>query len=152
MRDTIARLWGGAWAAQAATATPLTQLALADKAAKSIRFGVSDMGLLLTVDGRNCPGCDSPARLCRDTATSIQCPLGVRADDVLNGIYRSFGQSEAAGRVADDQFYLDPARLNSLSRSRVMDLITATGQALQHLGYQADLAAGLQAANQAWGN
>ena len=152
MREMIARLWGGTGAARQVSDTPLIQPALADKAAKSIRFGVSDMGLLLTVDGRNCPGCDTTARLCRDTATSIQCPPGVRADDVLNGIYRSFGRSEAAGRVADNQFYLDPARLNSLSRSRVMDLITATGQALQHLGYQADLAAGLQAANQAWGN
>jgi 3-dehydro-L-gulonate-6-phosphate decarboxylase len=145
MRTTIHRLWGGPGSELAAG------LSFADTAAKAIRFGVSDMGLLLTVDGRDCPGCDSPQRFCQDTRTSIHCPPGVNAGDLIDSIGRIFGQSSAFGRESAGVFFLDPAQLPDLSASRVIDLLRATGNALRQLGAAVDVSAGIAAADQVLG-
>jgi 3-dehydro-L-gulonate-6-phosphate decarboxylase len=146
LKDTITRLWGGAGADLAAGPS------FADTAAKAVRFGVSDMGLWLTVDGRDCPGCDSPQRFCQGTRTSIYCPPGVNASDVVQGMERLFGQSNAFGVESSDAFFLDPALLAKPSASRVLELLRATGNALQELGCTIDLSAGLATANQAFGS
>ncbi len=80
MRSAIARLWG---ASQAGVSQTGADVATSDVAAKAIRYGVSEMGLLLTIDGRDCPGCDSPERFCTGSLTTIQCPDGVRIDDLV---------------------------------------------------------------------
>jgi len=145
-KNTIARLWGGAGGDLAASPS------FADTAAKALRFGISEMGLWLTVDGRDCPGCDSSHRFCQATRTAIYCPPGVKAADVVQGIGRLFGQSNAFGTESAQVFFLDPALLSNPSASRVIDLLRATGNALQELGCSADLKAGIAAANQAFGN
>ena len=142
IRTEIHRLWGGDVASDSS---------FVDKAAKAIRFGVSDMGLMLTVDGRDCPGCDSPQRFCQSTRASIHCPAGVNAGDLVQAIGRIFGQSDAFGRESSDVFYLDPARLPDLSGSRVIDLLRATGNALQQLGVPIDINAGVTVADQVLG-
>jgi 3-dehydro-L-gulonate-6-phosphate decarboxylase len=146
IKDTITRLWGGAGVDLAAGPS------FADTAAKALRFGVSELGLWLTVDGRDCPGCDSPQRFCQGTRTSIFCPPGVKATDVVQGIGRHFGQSNAFGAESSDVFFLDPALLAKPSASRVIDLLRATGTALQELGCSVDLSAGIATANQAFGS
>lgn len=142
-RATMQRVWrddgvirpafnGGAAAAAAA----------GDRAAKAIRYGVSEMGLDLTVDGRECPGCDSPRRLCTGTLTNVACPAGVNAAQVVQRLAQILGQSAAFGRTSDSVFFLDPAPLAGAGPRGVIDLLAATGQALQQLGCAVDPAAG----------
>jgi 3-dehydro-L-gulonate-6-phosphate decarboxylase len=150
LRSTIARLWGGPQAT-ASWRNGNAGASAADVAAKAIRWGVSEMGLLLTVDGRDCPGCDSPQRFCQGTVTTIHCPEGIRVDDLVQGISHIYGQSRAFGRVSADAFFLDPAQLTDLSPSRVVDLLIATGNALRQLGYSADVNAGVGVANRLLG-
>ncbi len=152
-RSTIARLWGGSQVAapwRSSTGAGV-HTSLMEASAKAIRWGVSEMGLLLTIDGRNCPGCDSPQRFCQGTITNIHCPDGVRADDLLPAIAQIFGQSRAFGRVSEDAFFLDPAQLTDLSPGRLVDLLIATGNALHQLGGRVDINAGVGAANQILG-
>jgi 3-dehydro-L-gulonate-6-phosphate decarboxylase len=148
IRSTIARLWGSSEAASSwGGRSTVTTSSFGDLAAKAIRWGVSEMGLLLTVDGRECPGCDSPARFCQGTRTDIYTPRGVRAADVVGGITRIFGQSPAFGQVASNVFFLDPAHLPAPSPRQVIDLLNATGNALRQLGSLVDVNAGVQVAN-----
>ena len=142
IRTAIHRLWGG---------EVTTGSSFVERAAKAVRFGVSDLGLLLTVDGRDCPGCDSPDRFCQGTRTSIQCPPGINAGDLVQAIGRFYGQSDAFGRESSGVFFLDPARIPNLSSSRIIDLLRATGNALQQLGAQVDVNAGVAVADQVLG-
>jgi 3-dehydro-L-gulonate-6-phosphate decarboxylase len=140
MRSAIARLWG----APQATAS-------AELAAKAIRWGVSEMGLLLTTDGRDCPGCDSPQRLCQGTVTTVHCPDGIRVDDLVSAIARLLGPGQAVGKSSGNVFFLDPAQLMDPSPDRVIDLLLATGNAARQLGFSADVNAGIGIANRILG-
>jgi 3-dehydro-L-gulonate-6-phosphate decarboxylase len=148
MRSAIHRLWGSASAvAPVVTAREVVGSTAADLAAKAIRWGASEMGLLLMIDGRDCPGCDSPDRLCRGTITEIQSPRGIPAGQVVTAIAHIFGPSGAFGQIADDVFYLDPAQLDRLTPERVTDLLMGTGNALRQLGCPVDVNSGVGAAN-----
>ena len=109
------------------------------------------MGLLLTVDGRECPGCDSPQRFCQGTITTIHCPDGIQANELMQSMAQIFGQSHAFGPMSSSTFYLDPAQLADLSPGRVIDLLLATGNALRQLGSWVDINSGIGAANQIFG-
>jgi 3-dehydro-L-gulonate-6-phosphate decarboxylase len=147
MRLAIADLWSGSSSSVPSYRTTSAASSLADLAAKAIRWGVSEMGLSLVVDGRECPGCDSLQRFCLDTQTAIQCPKGIRVNDVVRGIAQAFEQSDAFGRVSDDVFFLDPAQLSNRSSHQVVGLLKATGNALRQLGCQVDVNAGVKVAN-----
>lgn len=142
LRMAIAHLWGGG------TRQVAVEPAFAETAAKAIRWGVSEMGLWLAVDGRDCPGCDSSQRFCSGTRTAIHLPAGVGANDLVQRIGRLFGPSGACGLESSDLFYLDPALIPDLSAGRVLELLRATGEALRQLGSPVDVYAGLAAANQ----
>jgi 3-dehydro-L-gulonate-6-phosphate decarboxylase len=152
LRTTIARLWGGVGSPVPSSVGMAAGFSVADTAAKAIRWGVSEMGLLLTIDGRDCPGCDSPARFCQGTRVDVYVPQGIRAADVVQAITRTFGASGAFGQVGANVFYLDPARLADLSPGRVVDLLNATGNALRQLGCQVDVSAGVGVANRILGS
>ena len=147
-RSEMQRLWGGneimtpSYAGGKATAT-----SVADNAAKAVRWGVSEMGLLLTVDGRECPGCDAPQRFCWNTQTQIHCPAGVNAVELTQRLAQAYGRSDAFGRVSDTVFFLDPARLGNLTANSVVDLLNATGNALRQMGCQLDVNAGVGVAD-----
>jgi len=145
IRNTIHQLWGGAGGSQIAA------LSFGDTAAKALRYGVSEMGLLLTVDGRNCPGCDSPQRICQGTRLSIHCPASIDAASLVRGIGQIFGGSGAYGLESPTVFFLDPALLSNASAHQAINLLRSTGQALQQLGYGANLDAGIEAATQVFG-
>ncbi len=151
MRMAVAELWGGG-SSSGSSSGPAVSSPVADTSAKAIRHGVSDMGLLLAVDGRECPGCDSPRRLCTGTQTAIQCPKGIRADDVVRGLSQTLDPNGAFGRVSDDTFFLDPGQLADPSRNRVIALLNATGNVLRQLGCQVDVNAGIKTANLVFGN
>ena len=144
MRLALADLWSGT----PAPSSPSAASSLADLAAKAIRWGVSEMGQSLVVDGRNCPGCDSARHLCLGTQTDVQCPANVRSDDVVRGLAQILNADRAFGRVSERAFFLDPAQMGELSRYRVIDLVKATGTVLQQLGCPVDINAGIKAANQ----
>ena len=86
MRLALANLWSRSSSGVLSSRATSAVSSLADLAAKAIRWGVSEMGLSLVVDGRECPGCDSPRRLCLGTQTDIQCPNNLRSDDVVRGL------------------------------------------------------------------
>jgi 3-dehydro-L-gulonate-6-phosphate decarboxylase len=149
MRLALVELWSASGVLAPRTTSAAT--GLADLAAKAIRWGVSEMGLALVVDGRECPGCDSHRRLCLGTQTDIQCPNNLRSDAVVRGLAQTVNANGAFGRVSESAFYLDPAQLGDLSRNRVIELLKATGTALRQLECPVDINAGVKAANQVLG-
>jgi hypothetical protein len=155
-RAEMYRLWGGRELITPAYAGGhAAGLSVADNAAKAIRWGISEMGLLLTVDGRECPGCDSPQRFCWGTRTEIALPAGVRVDDLVARVGQQFGRSDAFGRASDSAFFLDPAVLigsgpggmTPSTQNAVIDLLRATGKALQGMSARVNVDAGLAVAD-----
>lgn len=153
MRLALAELWSGtsSSARSASSGTSPSASAIVEISIKAIRWGVSEMGLLLVRDGRDCPGCDSPQRFCLGTQTEIQCPGSLRSVDVVRGLGQIVSADGAFGLVSESAFFLDPTQFGDLSRNRVIDLLNATGITLQNLGYPVDTNAGIRAANQVFG-
>jgi 3-dehydro-L-gulonate-6-phosphate decarboxylase len=151
MRMALADLWSRSATSISASRTASPISALPELAAKAIRWGVSEMGLSLVVDGRECPGCDSPRRFCLGTQTEIQCPGNLRSDDIVRGLAQIVNANGVCGRINDNAFFLDPSKFSDLSRNRVIDLLNATGTALQNLGCPVDINAGINAAHQVLG-
>ena len=151
MRMALADLWSKSASGGSSPRVSSPNAAFSDLAAKAVRFGVSDMGLSLVVDGRECPGCDSPRRFCMGSQIEIQCPGNIPADDIVRGLGQIVTANGAFGRVSDKIFYIDPSQLGDLSRNRVIDLLNATGTALRNLGNPVDTNAGIKAANQVLG-
>jgi 3-dehydro-L-gulonate-6-phosphate decarboxylase len=151
MRLALSNLWSGTSFGDSSSQITSSVSSLVDLAAKAIRFGISDMGLSLVVDGRECPGCDSPRRFCLGTQTEIQCPDNLRSDDIVRSLAQILNANGTFGRVSESAFYLDPAQFSDLSRNRVVELLNAAGTSLQHLGYPVDTNAGIKTANQILG-
>ena len=153
MRLALAELWSGASPSTRKTSSSAASAAssIADLSVKAIRWGVSEMGLSLVVDGRECPGCDSPRRFCLNSQTNIQSPGSLRSTDIVRSLGQSVSANGAFGEVSDNAFFLDPTQLGDLSRNRVIDLLNATGTALRKLGHPVDTNAGIRAANQVFG-
>ncbi len=109
----------------------------ADQAAKAVRWGISEMGLLLTVDGRDCPGCDAPGRFCQGTLTEIIVPAGVDGQVLVNQIAAGLDQAEsgAVGWSKPGTFYLDIGALPRVNTPAVVGLLATTGQVLNRLGH-----------------
>lgn len=146
-RMEMQRLWGSG--AATSPVYPGGKVALqsaAENAAKALRWGVSEMGLMLTVDGRECPGCDSPQRFCWGTRVEVVAPAGLNAGDVVAQISEEFGRSPAVTRGAEGSFVLDPAQLPGGTPNEVLDLLRAAGRAIQRLGYSVDVPAGIAVA------
>jgi len=146
IRLAIRDIWGSpaAHGSSARAAAPATEVA-----AKAIRWGVSEMGLLLTIDGRDCPGCNSPARFCHGSRTEIQLPTGVDSQQFVRQLIGNLpGESQAAGTDAPGSFYLDVGTLTHLNASSVLNLLSATGAALQRAGHPANTRAAMTAAHE----
>lgn len=150
MRLALAELWSGASPSARKTSSSAAS-SIADLSVKAIRWGISEMGLSLVVDGRECPGCDSPRRFCLNSQTNIQCPGSLRSADIVRSLGQSVSANGAFGEVSENAFFLDPTQLGDLSRNRVIDLLNATGTALRKLGHPVDTNAGIRAANQVFG-
>ncbi len=137
-RSVINQYWGGA----------ASGFGFEDLAAKAIRWAVSEMGLLLTVDGRACPGCDAPGRFCTGTRTEIVTPPGVDSQALVSRIATMLDPAggQAVGWAQPGTFYLDVQGLPRLNESAVMGLISTTGAALNALGHAVDTSAALNIA------
>jgi len=119
-----------------------------DQAAKAIRWGVSEMGLMLTIDGRDCPGCDSTGRFCTGTRSDIQVPAGMDSRQLVARIATNLGPGErsAIGQDSANAFYLDLGLLSQINNNNVLSILSATGSAIQYFGQVANTEAGLIAA------
>lgn len=146
LRLAIAEIWSGS-----TTNFPTsTQKSLPiDLAAKAIRWGVSEMGLSLIVDGSNCPGCNSPARLCQSSRTDIHLPPGVDRQQFIRELIEKLGtgQSQAVGIGSPGSFYLDVGLLAQPGRESILSLLSATSAALQKVGHAANINAAINAVN-----
>jgi len=139
-RAAINRYWGGG------AALPNAQ------AAKAVRWGASELGLALTVDGRACPGCDAPGRFCTSSQTEIQVPAGLNGPDLVRRIAEQLGPGNGAavGWTQPGTFCLDVAALPRANEAAVVELISATGRALNSLGCAADTEHALDFARRAY--
>ena len=146
MRLAIADIWSGS---SSYAASSRTTLLTADLAAKAIRWGVSEMGLSLTVDGRECPGCNSPARFCHGSRTDIQIPSGVNSQQFIGQLMANMGpgESQAVGIAAPGSFYLDVGALSQIDESNILGLLSATSVALQKVGQPTNTRAAMTVAH-----
>jgi 3-dehydro-L-gulonate-6-phosphate decarboxylase len=147
MRLAINELWSGSNAQAPSYRAALTQ---ADTAAKAIRWGISEMGLSLTIDGRDCPGCNSPQRFCHGTRTDIRMPVGVDSQQFIRQLLTSLGpgSSQAAGISEPGSFYLDVGALSEVNEQSVLGMLSATSTALQRVGQPANTRAAMTAAHE----
>jgi 3-dehydro-L-gulonate-6-phosphate decarboxylase len=146
IRLAIQDLWSGS--SSFAPASPRIS-PTADRAAKAIRWGVSEMGLALTVDGRDCPGCDSPERFCHGSRTDVRIPIGVDSQQFIRQLMANMGpgESQAIGMDAPGSFYLDVGALSQINENNVLGLLSATSIALQKAGQRTNTGAAMTAAH-----
>jgi 3-dehydro-L-gulonate-6-phosphate decarboxylase len=146
IRLAIAEIWSEA--SSGFSAAPPKSLSV-DLAAKAVRWGVSEMGLSLTVDGRDCPGCNSPQRFCKSSRTDIQLPQGVDRHQFIRELIENMGagQSQAVGLNSPGSFYLDVGTLPQINRENVLGLLSATAAAMQKGGQATNTTAAMNAAN-----
>jgi aspartate aminotransferase-like enzyme len=146
MRLAIAALWS-----DSASRVPTSRVtaASADVAAKAVRWGVSEMGLSLTIDGRECPGCNSPQRFCHGTRTDIRLPVSVDSQQFIRQLIANVttGESQAVGLDGLGSFYLDVGALSQLNKENVLDLLSATSKTLQRLGQPTNTRAAMTVAD-----
>jgi hypothetical protein len=87
------RLWGsGGVVAPAFEGGRAASVSSGERAARAVRYGVSEMGLMLNVDGRDCPGCDAPGRFCIGTVANVQAPAGISSGAVVDRMNQLFGR------------------------------------------------------------
>jgi len=146
MRLAIAEIWSGS----ASTRPPAQSTSpSSDLAAKAIRWGVSEMGLLLTVDGRECPGCNSAQRFCHGSRTDVRIPFGVDSQQFIRQLIANMGpgESQAVGTDAPGSFYLDVGALSQINEKNVLGLLSATSVALQRTGQPTNTGAAMTVAH-----
>jgi 3-hexulose-6-phosphate synthase len=146
MRLAIADIWGGSSSNMLSSRKSLPS---SDLAAKAIRWGVSEMGLSLTIDGRECPGCNSPNRFCHGSRTNIQIPPGVDSQQFIRHLIDNmgYGESQAVGMDAPGSFYLDVGALSQLNPNNILELLSATSVALQNVGHPTNTRAAMTVAH-----
>lgn len=146
MRLAIAEIWS-----KSAYIAPSSQVQspTIETAAKAIRWGISELGLALTVDGRECPGCNSPARFCRGSRTDIRMPAGVESQQFIRLLLANAapGESQAIGMDKPGSFYLDVGALSQINETTVLGLLSATSAALQKAGQPTNTRAAMSAAH-----
>ncbi len=147
MRLAIADLWSGS--SSSAPSSRVTSPTV-DLAAKAIRWGISEMGLWLTIDGRDCPGCNSPARFCHGSRTDIRIPSGVDSQQFIRQLMDNMGpgESQAIGIDAPGSFYLDVGALSQINEDNVLGLLSATSVALQKVGQPTNTRAAMTVARE----
>ena len=108
------------------------------------------MGLLLTIDGRDCPGCNSAQRFCHGTRTDVQLPAGVDSQQFIQQLLSNLGpgSSQAAGLGAPGSFYLDVGALSQLTDQNVLGMLSATSSALQRAGQPVNSRAAMAVAHE----
>ena len=147
IRLEIERLWSGI-----SYSVPSSSLKSpsADLAAKAIRWGVSEMGLSLTVDGRDCPGCNAPGRFCKGTRSDILIPSSVDSQQFFRQLMANVesGESSAVGMNGSGSFYLDVGALSQINENKILGLLSATSVALQRVGQSTNTRAAMTAAHE----
>jgi len=117
-------------------------------AAKAIRWGASEMGLGLYVDGTHCPGCDSEKKFCADTATPIVYPAGVTHKTFAGMMARKYNIAIGGGlgERSATYFRVGPTGIVQIVPANVLKLMTAIGVSMNECGANVNLEAGLNVA------
>lgn len=146
IRLAIADLWSGS---NSNVRSPGARSSSVDLAAKAIRWGVSEMGLSLVTDGRDCPGCNSANRFCRGSRTDIRIPSGIDRQQFFRQLIANMGtgESPAVGMDANGSFYLDVGALPLLNENSILSLLSATSVALQKVGQPTNTRAAMTVAH-----
>ncbi len=149
IRLAIADIWGESSSSPSASYRGSSSSPTTEVAAKAVRWGVSEMGLALTIDGRECPGCDSSARFCFGPRTDIRIPAGVDSQQFIRQLIANMspGESQAVGMDTPGSFYLDVGALSQMDENHVLGLLTATSAALQNVGQPTNTSAAMNAAH-----
>jgi 3-dehydro-L-gulonate-6-phosphate decarboxylase len=145
MRLAIAEIWS-----DASSTAPSSRMTAptADRAAHAIRWGVSEMGLSLTVDGRDCPGCYASDRFCLGSRTDVRIPSGVDNQQFIQQLLAGLpGESQAVGLDGPGSFYLDVGALSQINENNVLNLLSATSTALQKVGQPTNTRAAMTVAH-----
>jgi 3-dehydro-L-gulonate-6-phosphate decarboxylase len=146
MRLAINELWSGT---PSYVPSSRVNAPTVDTAAKAIRWGVSELGLLLTIDGRDCPGCNAPDRFCRGSKTDVRIPRGVDQQQFVRQLIASMpGESQAIGTDSPGSFYLDVGALSQMNEQTVLGLLSATSVALQKVAQPANIRAAMAVAHE----
>jgi 3-dehydro-L-gulonate-6-phosphate decarboxylase len=145
IKMAINEIWSGNYSG--GSIFPVSSATL-DQAAKAIRWGVSEMGLTLTTDGRDCPGCNSPQRFCHGSRTEVRIPSGSNRQQFIQQLIASVdpGESQAVGIDSSGSFYLDVGALSQLNEQKILSLLSATSVALQRVGQSANTRAAMTVA------
>lgn len=145
IRLTIQEIWSGSNGSYPST----VGVSSIEDAAHAVRWGASELGLTLTVDGRNCPGCKSPERFCKSSRTEIVLPSGVENQRFINQLVRNLDASEmqAVGINDSNTFFIDVSLLSQINTAKVKSLLSAVGAALQSFGHPVNPNAALAAAH-----
>lgn len=145
IRLAIADIWSGRPASVPSSGSGIYT---ADRAAHAIRWGVSEMGLSLTVDGRDCPGCYAADRFCKDSRTDIRMPSGTDSQQFIQQLMAGMpGESQAVGLDGPSAFYLDVGALSQINEANVLGLLSATSIALQKVGQPTNTRAAMTVAH-----
>jgi 3-dehydro-L-gulonate-6-phosphate decarboxylase len=147
MRQRINELWSGTPSTRPSASLDSVALTSIEQAAKAVRWGVSEMGLMLTIDGRECPGCNAPDRFCWGSRTDIYLPQGVVGQQFIAEMKdgASTGDSRAIGLGAPGTFFIDVGALSQMSEYSIVGLLSAAGAALQKAGQPVNTRAAIAA-------
>lgn len=146
MRTAIHELWSGnggrVKSMQRAGAS-------VDAAAQAIRWGVSELGLTLTMDGRDCPGCNSPDRFCKSSRTDIFFPADVDGKSFINQLLYNLdaGERQAVGISDNSVFFIDVRSLSQIDINKVRNVLSAVSEAMRNAGLPVNPTAALAAAH-----
>jgi len=146
MRQAITEIWSGS-----NNPSPFRMVSITtDQAAKAIRWGVNEMGLSLTVDGHDCPGCNSPNRFCQSTRTDIRVPAGVDPQKFFGQLMASIGSgsAQAFGMENGNSFYIDVGGVSLLNWDTILGLLSTTSIALQRVGYTPNIRSAISVAQE----
>ena len=122
---------------------------MSDDMLRHLKNHTDDTAVRLTVDGRDCPGCNSPQRLCQSPRTDVLVPGGVDRQQFLQQLIANVdpGESQAVGLGASGSFYLDVSTLSQLNEQKILGLLSATSIALQNFGQPVNTRAAMTAAH-----
>lgn len=116
--------------------------------ARAVRRSLLAMGLELAPSCSECPGCESPGRLCADTVTTVRCPPGIRPGDLAQLLSEKYHISIAGtyGPLAASAFRVGPTGIMQLDPGFTVQLLTCLGLALKQFERPVRLEDGLAVA------
>lgn len=116
-------------------------------ATRSVRRGISNLGISLLADCDRCEGCDSPRRICSDVVTTFYYPHGVSADKVESIMSRRYYVPLYPEIYRPECFHIGTINETQVNPRHILYLITALGLTMSELGVRVNLEKAIRTAN-----